>query len=292
MKASERASADHFPKENSGLTTLGPGADCQPLDASIENRFVTGLLDGQQDKQRKQSMYSLAKTIGLPATFVELRHQSTHEQLPSLAKLRSAARKALLWIWEYYWKHLGPEDEPMTGVEEQLPVTKENKGNVQQKSGTDGAGCEAAVLRYLRGQLDADDEGGGEGEDALEQLLAVWDCSTLLRTLAGLQGRLPGNQAYLKCLRMTKRLKEEERQPAPRGKDLDKVSSHVASVKEGKLDESAEQVRGGQLAPTSPVLSGSTAAVTAAPEPNTELEDEFGWSNHQGPWKSKPIGTV
>ncbi|EWG48113.1 hypothetical protein FVEG_08017 [Fusarium verticillioides 7600] len=74
------------------------------------SRFVTGLLDGHQDKQRKQSMYSIAKTIGLPATFVELRHQSTHEQLPSLAKLRTAAKKALLWIWEYYWKQLGEDN--------------------------------------------------------------------------------------------------------------------------------------------------------------------------------------
>ncbi|KAK1655634.1 Las1-like-domain-containing protein [Colletotrichum phormii] len=55
-------------------------------------------------------MYSVAKTIGLPATFVELRHQATHETLPSLAKLRSAARKALVWIWEYYWQHLGPDE--------------------------------------------------------------------------------------------------------------------------------------------------------------------------------------
>ncbi|KAF6843808.1 las1-like protein [Colletotrichum musicola] len=56
-------------------------------------------------------MYSVAKTIGLPATFVELRHQATHEQLPSLAKLRSAARKALEWIWTYYWRHLGANEQ-------------------------------------------------------------------------------------------------------------------------------------------------------------------------------------
>ncbi|KAL0779491.1 hypothetical protein CaCOL14_003975 [Colletotrichum acutatum] len=78
--------------------------------AAAFSRFVTGLLDGHQDKQRKLSMYSVAKTIGLPATFVELRHQATHETLPSLAKLRSAARKALVWIWEYYWQHLGPNE--------------------------------------------------------------------------------------------------------------------------------------------------------------------------------------
>lgn len=69
-------------------------------------RFVTGLLDSHQDKRRKLSMYSIAKTIGLPATYVELRHQATHEELPSLPKLRIAARKALKWIWDFYWAEL------------------------------------------------------------------------------------------------------------------------------------------------------------------------------------------
>ena len=53
--------------------------------------FVTGLLDSHQDKARKISMYGVAKSVGLPATFVELRHQATHEQLPSLTRLRAAA---------------------------------------------------------------------------------------------------------------------------------------------------------------------------------------------------------
>lgn len=65
-------------------------------------------------------MYAVAKSVGLPATFVELRHQATHEQLPSLTRLRSAAEKALDWIYEYYWQHLdeaGPSgaDNPILG---------------------------------------------------------------------------------------------------------------------------------------------------------------------------------
>ncbi|CZS99246.1 hypothetical protein WAI453_008277 [Rhynchosporium graminicola] len=71
-------------------------------------RFVTGLLDSHQTKTRKLSMYSVAKTIGLPATYVELRHQATHEELPSLSKLRTATQKALHWIWDYYWAKLTP----------------------------------------------------------------------------------------------------------------------------------------------------------------------------------------
>ncbi|KAF7909943.1 uncharacterized protein EAF01_003661 [Botrytis porri] len=74
-------------------------------------RFVTGLLDSHQDKRRKLSMYSIAKTIGLPATYVELRHQATHEELPSLPKLRIAARKALKWIWDFYWADLSIDEK-------------------------------------------------------------------------------------------------------------------------------------------------------------------------------------
>lgn len=79
----------------------------------IQSRFVTGLLDSHQDKRHKQSMYSIAKTIGLPATFVELRHQATHEELPALPKLRNASQKALQWIWDHYWDQLqaGPSAE-------------------------------------------------------------------------------------------------------------------------------------------------------------------------------------
>jgi ribosomal biogenesis protein LAS1 len=80
---------------------------------------VTGLLDGFQDKKRKQNMYSIAKEIGLPATFVELRHQATHEELPTLPKFRSAAQRAMTWIWDYYWRDL--EDHEVTGLPEETP---------------------------------------------------------------------------------------------------------------------------------------------------------------------------
>jgi len=69
-------------------------------------------MDSHQDKARKMSMYAVAKSVGLPATFVELRHQATHEQLPSLTRLRDAAGKALDWIYEYYWKHLDEAASP------------------------------------------------------------------------------------------------------------------------------------------------------------------------------------
>ncbi|KAK3501609.1 Las1-like protein [Neurospora crassa] len=90
----------------SGIGVMSSSYAVRAAYSAAFSRFVTGLLDSHQDKQRKMSMYGVAKSVGLPATFVELRHQATHEQLPSLTRLRTAAKKGLEWIWDYYWKHL------------------------------------------------------------------------------------------------------------------------------------------------------------------------------------------
>lgn len=51
-------------------------------------------------------MYVKAKQIGIPASFVELRHEATHGDLPSLVVLRKAAERSLRWLWNDYWKNL------------------------------------------------------------------------------------------------------------------------------------------------------------------------------------------
>ncbi|KAL9028970.1 MAG: hypothetical protein Q9196_002730 [Gyalolechia fulgens] len=73
-------------------------------------RFVTGLVDSEQDSKYKVSMYDKAKELELPASFVELRHESIHGELPSLAVLRQAAERSLGWLWNDYWRHLGDDD--------------------------------------------------------------------------------------------------------------------------------------------------------------------------------------
>lgn len=48
-------------------------------------------------------MFSRALELGLPASFVELRHEATHRELPSLTVLRGAAGRSLEWLWGFYW---------------------------------------------------------------------------------------------------------------------------------------------------------------------------------------------
>ena len=72
--------------------------------------FVTGLLDSHQESKYKVSMYTQAQKIGLPALFVDIRHEATHGDMPNLTNLRSAAERALRWLWEDYWKGLEEQE--------------------------------------------------------------------------------------------------------------------------------------------------------------------------------------
>lgn len=97
--------------------------------------FVTGLVDTEQDGLFKSSMYETAKQIGLPASFIDIRHDAIHGDLPSLIVLREAAAKALDWLWNDYWKYLtagiGTGDNGgMAALNDQGDTLKEKIGRI------------------------------------------------------------------------------------------------------------------------------------------------------------------
>lgn len=98
---------------------------------SYGHRFVTGLVDSEQDARYKATMYAKAKQIGLPASFVELRHEATHGDLPSLIVLRKAAEKALEWLWNDYWKYLDVRSGNLD--EDELSAFKEGREKFKQE---------------------------------------------------------------------------------------------------------------------------------------------------------------
>ncbi|DAZ98433.1 TPA: hypothetical protein N0F65_001134 [Lagenidium giganteum] len=71
--------------------------------ASAVVRCVNGLVDGSQKGVYAMAVSSLAQRIGIPLWIVDLRHESTHNQLPSLPVLRFAARHLLAWLRSNYW---------------------------------------------------------------------------------------------------------------------------------------------------------------------------------------------
>ncbi|TGJ86173.1 hypothetical protein E0Z10_g2604 [Xylaria hypoxylon] len=221
------------------------------------SRFVTGLLDGQQDKLRKMSMYSIAKNIGLPATFVELRHQATHEQLPSLSKLRSASNNALAWIWEFYWKDLAPPNKGGPGEGSQLDPRRD------------------LLLGYLR-----------EQDETLrvnfQKQLNSWDEASLLQTLADIAGSSGELQVILRALQLSRTILSGgfELPPtvlsgaSPRAKDLEAVRVELQTLNEELGDTQIQRV-------DQPAEVFDEAA-----------SQSLGWTRYQGTWTPKPIGIV
>lgn len=161
--------------------------------------FVTGLLDGHQDKTRKLSMYGIAKTIGLPTSFVELRHQGTHEPLPSLTQLRPAARKALVWIWDYYWRHLPDEDDDGERADYSTDVGSGQGAG----SGLKERMCRATLMGYL--QRD-EAEVGEDAKEAMMRQLKQWDQALVMRLLSVIGESARDSKVLLRSLKLSREL--------------------------------------------------------------------------------------
>lgn len=217
----------------SGTAGTGSTSAVRLAYSAAFSRFVTGLLDSHQDKQMKQSMYSIAKTIGLPATFVELRHQCTHEQLPSLLKLRSAAQKSLIWIWDYYWRHLSDDDSGAAAA-----VGEVGSGN----------SCREALSAYLL----ADDA----ARKSLEKQLQQWDESTLLRTLDEIGESAEDPRLMLRSLQFSQEIldgKLEKLSSSRNGKERTMTTRDVDMAEEDIVETSSglQTLQSSQSIPTS-----------------------------------------
>lgn len=66
-------------------------------------RLVNGVSDSSQKGRVAASVASLADQAGLPRLLVDLRHEATHNELPSLSPLRVAAVQGLAWLKQRYW---------------------------------------------------------------------------------------------------------------------------------------------------------------------------------------------
>jgi len=72
--------------------------------AAVIIRSVNGLADQlQQNRAFAASVSFLCQKLGLPGWIVDLRHESAHNELPSLPRLRLAAHTILLFFHERYW---------------------------------------------------------------------------------------------------------------------------------------------------------------------------------------------
>eukprot|EP00871_Galdieria_phlegrea_P000235 jgi/Galph1/1211/GphlegSOOS_G6042.1 len=66
-------------------------------------RFVNGLVDNLQDSAYALSVSSLAYQLGLPSFVAEMRHDISHNALPSREGLLFASKECLEWLKKYYF---------------------------------------------------------------------------------------------------------------------------------------------------------------------------------------------
>ncbi|PHU18164.1 hypothetical protein BC332_13859 [Capsicum chinense] len=68
---------------------------------------IMRLVNGVVEKTRKKAEISIAEAanaIGIPRMLIDVRHEGSHRDLPSLQLVRVASTKALDWLKSYYWE--------------------------------------------------------------------------------------------------------------------------------------------------------------------------------------------
>lgn len=118
------------------------------------SRFVTGLADLGRRRENAYSMYEVARSIGLPAHFVELRHESAHEEMPGLRRLARAAEEALGWLWGVYWAQL-PAGEEGSGSAGGLDKVFGKRVGTMNLHEPGGEGQREKFRETVRGELKA-----------------------------------------------------------------------------------------------------------------------------------------
>jgi Las1-like len=131
----------------------------QSIYAMAFCRFVNGLVDRDVAKaataslaaitesntdeettpnvRNESSMYSHARKIELPISFVELRHQATHGRMPSLGYLRTMTRQGLEWLYEKWWRRnaTASPDRALRALELERVETEERRCQRQLTAG-------------------------------------------------------------------------------------------------------------------------------------------------------------
>lgn len=237
-------------------------------DASLmEHRFVTGLLDGYQDKRHKMSMYSIAKNISLPATFVELRHQCTHEELPSLSMLRAAAKRSLQWIWEHYWQTMETSLAPVD-VDE----------------------CRNAIRDYLRWRASGHVQNEKQRREHAARV-AKFETGMILDVLMEF-GDSDDVPLMLQSTRLASSILNGEE-----NHESFLALEHEAAEEDGV--DSLEAIRT-EMARTAEALESNVGNATDSHQHKDQDEEMgseddgpgSGWTMWKGPWVPKPIGST
>jgi hypothetical protein len=154
---------DYPPMQASGTPAVAASAH---FSSSLQSRLqysmallrlVNGVLDPMQAKQHAQSVLTLAKQMQMPRVLVDLRHESTHQGLPSLQLLQHASVIALEWLSRHYW---AAQAHALSRLDHSIRVhLKEYKREVEKER-------EKRDNRRAKKQQEAQAEDGDEDDEA------------------------------------------------------------------------------------------------------------------------------
>lgn len=231
-------------------------------------------------------MYSIAKSIGLPASFVELRHQCTHEELPSLQKLRSATDKSLQWIWEHYWKGLAGDELNTGEFSKQAPMPKAGSSRTVR----------AVLDDYLKRRVNGDEDIETQLEKVLEQV-RISGTAAVLEILMEL-GDLGDARYLLQSTRLaatiiSSEVEAEHREPSSEPVEESAAGKGTMSLEDIRLEMEAATA-GLNVERHSPQSEEVEEDETSDEEmaSDTDEGDGLGWETWKGPWIPKPIGVI
>ena len=98
--------------------TPGPGRHCLRLSLAMAIvRLVNGVVAPAQKGKFARPVSGVARELRLPSLLVDIRHDATHQELPALPLLLTAADAALGWLEEHYW---GRQEAALLRLEEDL----------------------------------------------------------------------------------------------------------------------------------------------------------------------------
>lgn len=113
-------------------------------------RSVNGLVDPSQQGVYATSVLTLAERMGLPGWIVELRHDATHNQMPSLSVLRTAASTLINWYFDFYWQPQMTLLQSLTSSS--LPVLPVSNANITSKTKQPSSNVPAEVVESTQPQ--------------------------------------------------------------------------------------------------------------------------------------------
>lgn len=128
---------------------------------------------GSGPNRGQSSMYAHALELGLPESFVELRHQAIHDEMPSLEVLRARTAEALEWLWERWWKvNVKGSAEPALSEWEEKhgkwhTIKGQNRAEEVDVWTDQSVLCQNCRKRKRSDQDEGDDDGVNPAEESL-----------------------------------------------------------------------------------------------------------------------------